>query len=377
MNKKIISIFVIMLLFVTVFSVTGAINVEKTVNMKPKSVTTDIVWSDDFDSYVNGSPLHGQGGWKGWDNNPAATGYVTNNQSRSTPHSVDIAWFSGVSADMVHEFSGVSSGNWTFTAWQYIPNDFSGVTNFLLLNTYNDGGPHNNNHWSNALSFSSATGNVQSWEGEELPIIFDLWVEIRIEIDLEADIQTIYYGDEELITKSWTAGIEPGGAKNLACVDLYAGDSLSTSVYYDDLSLEGEVGDDPVLFCEGDLAFGNVSAGATLEGSFTVENVGGGELDWEITKNPSWGTWTFDPESGDNLPPGAPVTVQVTVVAPKEKDDFAGTIKVENMENPDNVCIIDVSMTTPMSQPSLFLQFLERLIQRFPVLEMIFSHLLG
>ncbi len=377
MNKKIISIFVIMLLFVTVFSVTGAINDEKTVNMKPKKASTDIFWSDDFDSYANGSPLHGQGGWKGWDNTPAATGYVTNNQSRSSPHSVDIAWFSGVSADMVHEFSGVSSGNWNFTAWQYIPNDFSGETSFLLLNTYNDGGPHNNNHWSNAISFSSATGNVKSWEGEELPIIFDQWVEILIDIDFEADIQTIYYGGAELITKSWTAGVEPGGAKNLACVDLYAGDALSTSVYYDDLSLEGEVGDDPVLLCEGDLHFGNVSAGATLEDSFTVENVGGGLLDWKITDEPSWGTWTFDPESGDDLPPGAPVTVQVTVVAPKEEDDWTSTITVTNMENPDDTCTIDVSMTTPRSQPSLFLQFLERLIQRFPVLELILSHLLG
>ena len=29
-------------------------------------------WSDNFDSYATGSQLHGQGGWKGWDNNPAA-----------------------------------------------------------------------------------------------------------------------------------------------------------------------------------------------------------------------------------------------------------------------------------------------------------------
>jgi len=73
------------------------------------------------------------------------------------------------------------------------------------------------------------------------------------------------------------------------------------------------------------------------------------------------------------------VTVQVTVVAPKEKADYISTITVTNMENPDDTCTIDVSMTTPVpvSQPSLFLQFLERLIQRFPVLELILSHLLG
>ncbi len=29
-----------------------------------------VPWSDDFDSYANDSALHGQGGWKGWDNDP-------------------------------------------------------------------------------------------------------------------------------------------------------------------------------------------------------------------------------------------------------------------------------------------------------------------
>ena len=37
-------------------------------------------WSDNFDGYANGTSLHGVGGWAGWDNNPAATGFVTNAQ---------------------------------------------------------------------------------------------------------------------------------------------------------------------------------------------------------------------------------------------------------------------------------------------------------
>ena len=65
MNKKIISIFVSMLLCVTVFSVTGAVNVEKTVYKEPNTSSTDIVWSENFDSYALGSSMHGQGG-AGW-----------------------------------------------------------------------------------------------------------------------------------------------------------------------------------------------------------------------------------------------------------------------------------------------------------------------
>ena len=380
MKKKIISIFVSMLLFVTVFSVTGAMNIEKDNNLSliPNPTSTDIFWEDNFDSYPVG-PLHGLGGWEAWDNNPATTAYVTDNQSCSPSNSVEIAWFSGVSADIVQQFNGVSSGNWTLTTWGYIPSDMVGNSFLILLNKYEHGGAHVIQDWSCQISINATRiwdfDNVDDW----LPSITDDWVELRVEIDFEADIQTVYYDDVELFEKSWTAGVSPGGQKNLACIDLYADTAISSSFYWDDFVLEGEVGDDPVLLCEGDLAFGNVSAGATLTGSFTVENVGGGLLDWEITKEPNWGTWTFDPESGDDLPPGPPVTVQVTVVAPTEKDDWTSTIKVENMENPDNTCIIDVSMTTPVpvSQPSLFLQFLERLIQRFPVLEMIFSHLLG
>jgi len=377
MNKKIISIFVSMLLCVTVFSVTGAVNIEKDNNLSliPKQASTDIFWEDDFDSYPLG-PLHGQGGWEAWDDNPATTGYVTDNQSHSPDNSAEISWYGSISADIVQQFTGVSSGNWTLTTWLYIPGDMVGDSMFILLNTYSHGGPYS---WSLQINVNATKiwdrDNVDDW----LPSITDDWAELRWEVDFEADIQTVYYDNVELLSKSWIDGVSGGGAKNLACIDLYANNAISSEVYWDDFVLEGEVGDDPVLICEGDLAFGNVSAGATLTDSFTVENVGGGELDWEITKEPSWGTWTFDPESGENLPPGPPVTVQVTVVAPTEKDDWTSTIIVTNLDDPSNTCTIDVSMTTPVpvSQPSLFLQFLERLIQRFPVLEMIFSHLLG
>ncbi|MCK5261440.1 MAG: choice-of-anchor J domain-containing protein, partial [Thermoplasmatales archaeon] len=146
--------------------------------------------------------------------------------------------------------------------------------------------------------------------------------------------------------------------------------------FLDDFSVTGVswTPPDPDLFCEGDLHFGNVSAGATLMGDFTVINAGGGLLDWEITHEPSWGTWTFNPEQGDDLEPGPGVTVQVTVVAPKQKDDYTGTIKIENKEDPDDFCTIDVSMITPKNKPlnmnMLFLIFLEQHPHLFPILRL-------
>ena len=374
MKKKIVSIFVSMLLCVTVISVTGATNIEKTVSVMPQSVSTDIFWEDNFDSYTLG-PLHGQGGWEAWDNNPATTAYVVNTQSHSPDNSAEIAWYDGVSADIVYQFNGaVSSGNWTLTTWSYVPSDMIGNSFFLLLNTYFHSGAQS---WSLQINVNATKiwdfDNADDW----LPIINDAWVELKWEVDFEADIQTVYYDGEELLSKSWIDGASGGGQKNLACIDLYADSAESSAVYWDDFVLEGVPGEEPVLLCEGDLHFGNVTKGATLEGSFTVENVGGGLLNWEIADEPNWGTWTFDPDSGDDLAPGDPLTVDVTVIAPDDKNTYTGTIKVENVENPDNNCIIDVSMTTPMSRPSLFLQFFERLIQHFPILEQIFSYLLG
>ena len=101
----------------------------------------------------------------------------------------------------------------------------------------------------------------------------------------------------------------------------------------------------PDLNCEGELYWLNLTPNANVTGCFCVENIGenGSELDWEIESFPEWGTWTFDPDGGDDLAPGAPVTVDVTVIAPDEiKDDLWGMIKVINHQNPDDFCEISV-----------------------------------
>jgi len=72
------------------------------------------------------------------------------------------------------------------------------------------------------------------------------------------------------------------------------------------------------------------------------------------------------------------VTVQVTVVAPEDKnEEFSGRVTIENKENPDDVCYIDVYLSTPKNKAfnmnPLFLRFLERHPHMFPILR----HMLG
>jgi hypothetical protein len=172
-------------------------------------------------------------------------------------------------------------------------------------------------------------------------------------------------------------------------LDNYVGENIYIGIHcisydafwlgIDDFSVTGvNYSLDPDLQCEGDLHFGNVSAGGTFEGSFTVKNIGGGLLDWHITHEPSWGSWTFDPEQGDDLEPGPGVTLQVTVVAPTQKDDYTGTIIIENKDNPEDSCTIAVSMTTPRNKAinTPFLNFLQNHPNLFPMLQLLLQ-LLG
>ncbi len=184
-------------------------------------------WSDNFDAYSPGS-INGQGGWKGWDGVPSAAGIVTSAISRSAPNSQQI----NSAADSVHLYSGVSSGVWTYTAYQYIPASFTGSTYFILLNTYNDTGPYD---WSVELQFLGGTGQVVDDLRASNPVSFvrDAWAEIRIDIDLSANTVSQYYNGSLIASGTWTTGTP--SVMNLAAVDLFGG--TGTDVYYDDMRL--------------------------------------------------------------------------------------------------------------------------------------------
>ena len=190
-------------------------------------------WIENFDSYSNGQILDGtpdDGGWKGWENNSAYSANVTNIMSHSSPHSVDI----NTDSDLVHEFSGYTSGTWVFTAWQYIPNDFVGESVFILLDIYSDDGANNN--WATQIQFNSTTNLVNSdFEDATLPLIKGQWVELRNVINLDNDTQYFYYNGTLLTNKSWTEGVSGGGILDIAAIDLFA--NGASTVYYDDISL--------------------------------------------------------------------------------------------------------------------------------------------
>lgn len=103
-----------------------------------------------------------------------------------------------------------------------------------------------NDNWSTELVCSG--DSIQSVKAgsvteKALALVKGRWVEIRIEIDLDADRQTIYYDGQKLIEKSWTGGVSGGGRRNIAALDFWAANAPTNATgraYYDGLSLAPE-----------------------------------------------------------------------------------------------------------------------------------------
>ena len=205
------------------------------------SVASASMFMDDFEAYAAGSALHGQGGWKGWDNDPTWTAYVSSAQANSGSQSAEIAG----AADLVHEF-GLAGGLLELTAMQYVPTGSTGNSFFLLLNTYNDGGPYD---WSVQLNCDLAGGTITSdfGGGATANILYDQWVELKFDIDLNGNTVDEYYNGTLLSTHQW----DDTGNLTLGCIDLFA--NGASPIYYDDVTIVPEPATLSLL-CLGGLA---------------------------------------------------------------------------------------------------------------------------
>jgi hypothetical protein len=204
-----------------------------------------LAWDESFEIYEAGSSLHGSGGWKGWDNNPAFTATVTQYPAFDQPHSPYNTVGIAVASDLVREFCQVEPGDvWSYAAWQYVSADYSdnggSGSTFGLLNTYQDGGPY---YWSVQMQADSARQVMKVLHGAgtnsiEVPLTKDRWAKIQSLIDLDDDWTRVYYDDTLIAEYPWTGGVlgEGGGALDLAAANLSA--NGASTIFYDDLRLE-------------------------------------------------------------------------------------------------------------------------------------------
>ena len=341
-------------------------------NPTPKNLGMPPNWYEKFDSYSDGQLLDGSpddGGWVGWDDDPNAGAYVTSERSITPPNSLIISG----PTDLIHQFEGYNSGVWNFSAWVYVPSDYEGSGSFIMLNTYYHGGGQEGNSWSAQIGMDSFTEMViADFDGWELPLVFDEWTQFLAVIDLDQDYYEMYYNDEILEYKEWTAGPSNDftGVLNIACLDLFA--NGATVVYYDDIAFRAWGSPpEPDLSAAGSINFVNVTTGSTNAGGFTVVNAGsaGSTLNWEVESYPDWGDWTITPDSG-TTDQGDIVNVDVSIVAPSDTNSiFDGEVKIVNSDNPDDFAIIQCYLSTP--KPKMI--FVYKFLEQFPVLQKLFG----
>ena len=302
---------------------------------------------ENWDSYAVGSNVHGQGGWKGWANDPNAGAFVDDAFSVSPTNSINIEGPS----DLIHEFSGYTSGFVTVTAKMYIPGDFTGDTYFIFENVYSDVDTSIIS-WSTQVIFRGASGTVENFDGAanpgSLPFVTDAWADLKLEIDLDADVQTFYYNGEVLYTGSWTNQFPDQGVPgilNIGSIDLFAGaPTLSTPVYYDDLSIVPGI---PSNFGVSLGAASNALTGApgdTVVYTVTIDNTGSVEDTYDLAVT---GVWPSTPSIASlTIPAGQSDVFNVSVEIPIDAvpgDSDVATVTATSQGDPN------VSATTELT----------------------------
>lgn len=163
------------------------------------------------------------------------------------------------------------------------------------------------------------------------------WITVNVAPTESLDVTYRYSASQDMVVTNW----DPDIGNYLYYNKMING----TSPQFDHKTYFG-----PDLECDGSLSWDNITPGATVQGSFTISNGGdaGSLLNWEILSYPDWGTWTFTPSSGINLPTGDLITVQVKVVVPNvENTQYQGAVTIINSDKPADACMIPVTVKTP------------------------------
>ncbi|HTF87014.1 MAG TPA: hypothetical protein VK843_01300 [Planctomycetota bacterium] len=204
-------------------------------------------WGDRFEAYPHGSAITGQAGWHQLQGAPnsisiiedASSGFARSGQSVSLD-----AIQGGECSDILHDFEGVTSGQYTLSAYVYIPSSTVDKSYFIAMNSHSPVVASDSSVQfmmdPSAGTWSIDAGSPATAQG---PLLLDQWVELRAQIDLTADqCEFFYNGMLCAPAYSWTGGIlgGGGGALELAMIDLYHAPATATpsgKVYFDDLDL--------------------------------------------------------------------------------------------------------------------------------------------
>lgn len=120
------------------------------------------------------------------------------------------------------------------------------------------------------------------------------------------------------------------------------------------------------------LDLGQVKTGSLVEKSIYIRNDGEpfSKLRWEIANLPDWCTWTVSENEGDIFKEEGSVQLDFTVISPDRKNmDYTGEIRLVNKNDPEDVVIIQLTLSTPFISNSWLFRFFEN----HPLISQMFS----
>jgi len=185
----------------------------------------DISLIENFDALEAGSNMHDVDGWEGWYGDAQAGARVTNSVAYSGTNALEIV---GGRDDLVPNWPQQTSGQWTLKVMQYCPSSAAaaGKMYFGALSRYDSAAQQVG--WVGSLIADFATGKAYCEEDQaiQVDLVYDAWVELRVEIDLYSQVAQFYYNNVHLATRS---------AESIAGVDVWP-EAAITGVYFDDFS---------------------------------------------------------------------------------------------------------------------------------------------
>jgi hypothetical protein len=202
----------------------------------------DNAFSDNFDSYAAGSQLVPQGGWTLWPDPASRNAFVDNTRASSAPNSIRIERDTDIAQAM-----DLTSGKWRFTAKTYFPSTNVLTEGFIIvMNTYPPNPPTNWGSWSAQIAWRPSWGtvsiNYDDPTNTGVPIVYDQWVDVKVEVDLDNDKYSAWYNGVQFVNdREWSTGSWPtGGVARLQAWTFFGfgGAPEATAIYFDDMVFE-------------------------------------------------------------------------------------------------------------------------------------------
>jgi hypothetical protein len=202
--------------------------------------------TDNFDSYDAGVVIPAGNGWIGWGGQEHANGIVSDAQANSGPNS--LAVIGGVGTDQALEFGyGEKGGLWTFSTMTYVPSTSTfGEQYFNLMNTFDQ--VNNVYEWSTVeiywmmdedeVDLVDKVYMISNAVGA-LDIVYDEWVEVRADINLDDNTVEVFYGGDLLSASTGASTWAYGGEEvhGIDVMDIFPMSDDASVMYYDDISL--------------------------------------------------------------------------------------------------------------------------------------------